>query len=120
MGEIQRVINAPNPGRALMNWQRQQATLARVGSDPAKFEESIRNETREALMKDPEFRKQLLADLRSEAATADNGRPRNVTRFPKSLSDAAGGQSAQSRDPSAYDDSEEGVFEGVWNDRRAG
>lgn len=120
MGEIQRVINAPNPGRALMNWQRQQATLARVGSDPAKFEESIRSETREALMKDPEFRKQLLAELRSEAATADNGRPRNVTRFPKSLSDASGGQSAQSRDPSEYDNSEEGVFEGVWNDRRAG
>jgi hypothetical protein len=120
MGEIQRVINAPNPGRALMNWQRQQATLQRVGSDPAKFEEGIRNETREALKADPEFRKELLAALRAEAATADNGRPRNVTRFPKSLTDVSGGQSAQQRDPSDYDNSEEGIFEGVWNDRRTG
>lgn len=118
--EINRIITAPNPGRALMNWQRQQATLERVGKDPAKFEESIRNETREALMKDPEFRKQILADLKSEAATAANGSPRTVTRFPKSLEDVSGGQSAQSRNPADYDDSEEGVFEGVWNDRRAG
>jgi hypothetical protein len=118
-GEINRIVSAPNPGRALMKWQAQQATLARVGTDPAKFEESIRNETREALMKDPEFRKQILAELRTEAATADNGRPRNVTRFPKSLSDAAGGQSAQSRDPGEYDSSEESAFD-VWGDRRAG
>ncbi len=120
MGEINRIISAPNPGRALMKWQGQQATLARVGSDPAKFEESIRNETREALMKDPEFRKQILADLKSEAASADNGRPRTVTRFPKSLTDVSGGQSAQLRNPSDYDDSEAGAFEGVWDDRRAG
>jgi hypothetical protein len=117
--EINRIITAPNPGRALMKWQSQQATLARVGSDPAKFEESIRNEMREALMKDPEFRKQILADLKSEAATADNGRPRNVTRFPKSLTDVSGGQSAQSRDPANYDDSDEGAFADIWNDRRA-
>jgi hypothetical protein len=102
-----------------MNWQRQQATLQRVGTDPAKFEESIRNETREALMKDPEFRKQLLESMRSEAAPAGNGRPRTVTRLPPSLADVSGGQSAQSRNPSDYDDSEESAFD-VWNDRRAG
>ena len=118
--EINRVVTAPNPGRALMAWQRQQATLERVGADPAKFEESIRNETREALMKDPEFRKQLLESMKSEAASADNGRPRTVTRFPKSLTDVSGGQSAQSRNPSDSDDSEEGAFADVWNDRRAG
>jgi hypothetical protein len=118
--EINRVVTAPNPGRALMAWQRQQATLERVGADPAKFEEGIRNETREALMKDPEFRKQLLESMKSEAASADNGRPRTVTRFPKSLTDVSGGQSAQSRNPSDYDDSEEGAFADVWNDRRAG
>jgi hypothetical protein len=120
MGEIQRVINAPNPGRALMNWQRQQATLARVGTDPAKFEQDIRVSEREALKADPEFRKELLAALKAEAAQGNDGRPRNVTRFPKSLADVSGGQSAQQRDPADYDDSEEGVFEGVWNDRRAG
>jgi hypothetical protein len=118
--EINRVVTAPNPGRALMKWQSQQATLARVGADPAKFEESIRNERREALMKDPEFRKQLLESMKSEAASADNGRPRTVTRFPKSLTDVSGGQSAQLRNPSDYDDSEEGAFADVWKDARAG
>jgi hypothetical protein len=114
MGEIQRVINAPNPGRALMNWQRQQATLQRVGSDPAKFEQDIRTAEAERLKADPEFRKQLLAELKAEATQGDNGRPRNVTRFPKSLSEASGGQSAHQRDPSDFDDSDENVFAGVW------
>jgi hypothetical protein len=119
MGEIQRVINAPNPGRALMNWQRQQATLQRVGTDPEGFEKSIRTNERETLMKDPEFRKEILATLRAEAAQADNGRPRTVTRFPKSLTDVSGGQSAQQRNPADYDGSEEGAFEGIWDDRKA-
>jgi len=118
--EINRVVTAPNPGRALMKWQSHQATLERVGSDPAKFEAGIREQERAALMKDPEFRKQILADLKSEAASADNGRPRTVTRFPKSLTDVSGGQSAHLRNPSDSDDSEEGAFADVWNDRRAG
>jgi len=118
--EVARIVNAPNPGRALMNWHKQQTTLQRVGSDPDKFAEQIRTETREALMKDPEFRKQLLADLKSEAAQADNGRPRNVTRFPKSLGDASGSQSAQRVNPADFDGSEEGIFESVWADRQAG
>lgn len=118
--EVARIINAPNPGRALMNWHKQQTTLQRVGSDPDKFAEQIRTETREALMKDPEFRKQLLADLKSEAAQADNGRPRNVTRFPKALEDASGSRSAQRVDAADLDGSEEGIFESVWADRRAG
>jgi hypothetical protein len=118
--EVARVLSAPNPGRALMTRYRQQATLREVGTDPAKYQERIRTETRDALMKDPEFRKEILASLRSEAAQADNGRPRTVTRFPKTLGDVAGGQSAQTRNPADYDSSEEGAFEGLWDDRRAG
>ena len=118
--EVARVLSAPNPGRALMTRYRQQAAVREMGPDPAKYRERVQTETREALMKDPEFRKQMLADLRAEAANADNGRPRSVTRFPKSLTDVSGGQSAQSRDPSASDNSEEGIFEGVWSDRKAG
>lgn len=118
-GEINRIISAPNPGRALMKWQQQQATLARVGSDPAKFEQDIRTAEAARLKADPEFRKELLAALTAEAAQGNNGRPRTVTRFPKSLSDAAGGQSAQTRDPSEFDSSEESAFD-VWGDRRAG
>lgn len=118
--EVQRVLNAPNPGRALMSRYRQQATLREVGSDPAAYRERVANETREALMKDPEFRKQLMADLRSEAAQADNGRPRNVTRLPKSLGDVSGGSSAHQGMPTAYDNTDEGIFGGVWSDRQAG
>lgn len=118
--QVARVVNAPNPGRALMKWHKEQTALQRVGSDPDKFAEQVRNETRETLMKDPEFRKQLLAELRGEAAQADNGRPRNVTRFPKSLGDASGSQSAQRVNPADFDGSEEGIFESVWADRRAG
>lgn len=117
--EVARVLSAPNPGRALMTRYRQQATLREIGTDPAKYQERLRTETRESLMKDPDFRKEILASLKAEAAQGDNGRPRNVTRFPKSLSDASGGQSAQHRDPSDYDNSEEGVFDSVWSERRA-
>jgi len=118
--QVAKIVNSPNPGRALMKWHNEQKTMQRVGADPAKFEEQIRNETREALMKDPEFRKQLLAEMKGEAAQADNGRPRNVTRFPKSLGDASGGSSAQRAAGEDLDGSEEGLFESVWADRRAG
>ena len=115
--EVARVLNAPNPGRALMTRYRQQAAMREIGADPTKFSERVRTETREALMKDPEFRKEVLASLRAEAAQGDNGRPRNVTRFPKSLTDVSGGQSAQNINPSDYDNSEEGVFDSVWATR---
>lgn len=115
--EVARVLSAPNPGRALMNRYRQQAAMREIGADPNKYRETVRAETREALMKDPEFRKEILASLRAEAAQGDNGRPRNVTRFPKSLTDVSGGQSAQHRDPGDYDNSEDGVFESVWASR---
>jgi hypothetical protein len=116
---VQSILNAPNPGRALMQRYRQQTTLREVGPDPVAYRERVTNETREALMKDPEFRKQILADLRSEAAGADNGRPRNVTRLPKSLGDVSGGSSAHQGMQTDYDNTDEGIFGGVWNDRRA-
>lgn len=113
---VGRIWNSPNPGEALVTWHRNAETLQRVGQDPAAYEERIRTETRETLMKDPEFRKQLLEALRAEASGADGGRPRTVTRLPKSLNGTAGGQSAHAPDPRLHDDSDASAFEYAFSD----
>lgn len=97
---VRRVWASPNPGEALVRWHRNNETLREVGDDPGKFKERIANETREALMKDPEFREQLLQSLRDEAGTGEGGRPRTAVRIPKSLNGAAGGRSASNDDVS--------------------
>lgn len=111
---VSRIMAAPNPGRALLQWHNQQQTLREVGTDPAKYRETVKASAREELMKDPEFRKQVLADLKAEASGANGGTPRNITRFPKSLSDASGGSSANRHDAQSLDDSDAGVFADTW------
>lgn len=112
---VQRIYSSPNPGEALVSWHKRNETFARVGDDPAKFEERIREETRQALLKDPEFRKQLVAELRGEAAQGDDGRPRTTTRLPNSLNRAAGSNIGAGRiDPRAGDDSEQAVADAAW------
>jgi hypothetical protein len=112
---VQRIYRSPNPGEALVAWHKRNETFARVGDDPAKFEEKIRTETREALMKDPEFRKQLIAAARSEAAAGDNGQPRTVTRLPRTLNGASGSNLGVDRgDPHQNDDSDQAVAESAW------
>lgn len=112
---VQRIWGARNPGQALVNWHREQQTLREVGNDPKAYQERIRSETREALMKDPEFRKELLASLRADAEGGDGGRPRNQTRLPKSLNGAAGGRSAN-LDSLVRDDSDRGTFAAAFED----
>lgn len=107
---VARIWSAPNPGRAMMNWWQQQETLREVGTDPGKYKERIATETREALMKDPEFRKQLIAELKGQASGANGAK--HVTRIPKSLSEASGGSSARERGTS--DGSDRAVFESVF------
>lgn len=109
-----KIVNSPNPGEALVDWYRRRETLARVGSDPTAYEERIRAETRRALMEDPEFKKQLIAELRGEAARGDNGQPRTTTRIPRSLNGVAGSNIASRGDPHQYDDSEQGVADSAW------
>lgn len=111
---VSRIMAAPNPGRELMRWHTQQQTLREVGNDPAKYREGIETQAREKLMKDPEFRKQILADLKAEASGANGGAPRNVVRIPKSLSDAAGGVSANRGDMHSLGDSDAEVFADTW------
>lgn len=112
---VQRIYNSPNPGDALVNWHKRQQTLAEVGDDPTAYRARVAEETRAALLKDPEFRKQLIADLRGEANAGDDGTPRTTTRLPRSLS-ARGGSNlgADRSDARVSDDSEQSVADAAW------
>ncbi len=112
---VQSIYNAPNPGEALVKWHKRNETLAKVGDDPDAFAERIRKEEREAILKDPEFRKQILADIRQEAQTGNNGSPRSTTRMPPSLARTPGASGRGERvEHSAFDDSEQGVADAAW------
>lgn len=112
---VQRIKSSPNPGEALISWHKRNETFARVGDDPTKFEADIRKAERETLMKDPEFRKQILADLRAEANQGDDGRPRTTTRLPNSLARAQGSNlGAERGDPHQHDGSDQAVADAAW------
>lgn len=113
---VQRIYNSPNPGDALVRWHKRNVALARVGEDPSAYEERIRKETRDTLIKDPEFRKQLLAELRGEAETGNNGAPRTETRLPKSLARAGGAPAlgAERTDSNRFDNSDQSVADAAW------
>jgi hypothetical protein len=110
---VQRIYNSSNPGESAVSWYKRNQTLARVGDDPAKFEEGIRKAEREALMKDPEFRKQLLAEMRGDAARGEDGQPRTITRLPKSLNGVSGSNLGADR-ASAHDGSDQAVADSAW------
>lgn len=111
---LRTIREAPNPGAALMRWHQQQETLREVGGDPTAYRQKIAEETKSQLLKDPEFRKQLLAEMRDEAGgSANGGRPKTIIRNPASLNGAAG-RGDQQIDPRAYDNSEGAVFESVF------
>jgi len=113
---VQRIYKAPNPGDALVNWHKRSQTLAEVGDDPTAYRERVAKETREALMKDPEFRKALVAEMRGEAAQpGPDGSPRTTTRLPGSLRRAAGSNLGAERiDHREADDSEQAVADAAW------
>jgi hypothetical protein len=103
---VQRIWDAPNPGKALMRWNGEQQILRQAGGDPSAYKQSVAKE----LMSDPEFRRQMLAEMRGEAERGDGGRPRTTTRLPKSLNGASGGGSVRTGDPELYNDSEASAF----------
>lgn len=112
---VQRIYNAPNPGEELVRWHKRQKTLAEVGDDPAAFREKVQKEAREALLKDPEFRKQLLDGMRAEAGAGEDGTPRTTNRLPKSLARQSGSNLGSERmDHRASDDSEQSVADAAW------
>lgn len=113
-GVVQRIWGSPNPGEALVKWHKTETARAEVGDDVVAYKERLRNETREALLKDPEFRKQLIADMRGEAV-GDDGRTRTTTRLPKSLNGAQGSNVGTSRvDPDQFDGSPQAIADSAW------
>lgn len=112
---VQRIMASPNPGEALVSWHKREQTRAEVGDDVVAYRDRVAKETRESLLKDPEFRKQLLADMRGEANAGDDGRPRTTTRLPKSLNGAQGSNVGASRvDPNQFDDSPQAIADSAW------
>jgi hypothetical protein len=103
---VQRIWDAPNPGKAIMRWYGEQKILREVGGDPNAYKQKVVQE----ILSDPEFRKQILADMRGEAQRGDGGRPRTTTRLPKSLNGASGGGSRREADPELYNDSDASAF----------
>jgi hypothetical protein len=103
---VQRIWDAPNPGKSLMRWYGEQKILRESAGDPAAYRQRVARE----IMSDPEFRKQILSDMRGEAVRGDGGRPRTSTRLPKSLNGASGSGSMHASNPDLYDDSDKSVF----------
>jgi len=113
---VQRIFTSPNPGEALVQWHKRVERDQRLGNESLDdHDRRVAQETRDALVKDPEFRKAFMAELRSEAA-GETGKPaRTITRLPKSLNGAAGSSAERSRiDPLAGDDSDRAVFDSAW------
>jgi hypothetical protein len=103
---VQRIWDAPNPGKSLMRWYGEQKILRESAGDPAAYRQRVARE----IMSDPEFRRQILSDMRGEATRADGGRPRTSTRLPKSLNGASGSGSMHASNPDLYDGSDKSIF----------
>ena len=110
---VQRIYASPNPGEALVSWHKRQETLKEVGEDPAAYKQRITEDTRKALLADPEFRKQVIADLRAEAGNGPDGKPRSITRLPPSLANANGGARA-GQAAETFDGSDQAVADSAW------
>jgi len=109
----ERIWKSSNPGKELVLAYKRAEALRTVGDDPAAYETRIKDETRKALMADPEFRKTLIAELRGEAATGANGKPNTITRLPPSLASAAGSSRA-GETADAFDGSDQAIANSAW------
>ena len=106
---VQQLTAQGNPGEAIVSWFKHSQLIRETGGDIGKFKENVREE----LLKDPEFRKAVIEAIKGEA---NGGSPpvqqqngvRNITRLPPSLSRAAGG--SPNTDPIDTDDSDASVF----------
>lgn len=94
------VINAANPGKALMRWHGQQKALAVVGTDVEGYRRKVEEETRAKLAGDPEFRKTIMEAMRAEAGAST--RPSNVTDLP-SVNRASGSSGHGDDGPPSFD-----------------
>lgn len=110
---VRNIWGSPNPGEALVAWHKRNETLREVGNDPVKYREKVEADARAKLIADPEFRKQIIADLQAEANGGSNGKPNTITRLPKSLNGAPGGSRAGPASDD-FDGSAQAVAESAW------
>lgn len=113
---VQRIYANPNPGEALVAWHKRNETLRRVGDDPDKYEKDIETRVREAILKDPAIRKQIIEDARAEASAGADGKPNTTVRLPRSLNGAAGGNRRDAVAP-IFDDNDSAIAAAAWVDR---
>jgi hypothetical protein len=109
---VAEIREAVNPGKALMRWYRRHTALAEVGDDLEGYQKRFRDK----LKKDPDFRKEFMAELEAEArGGTDAGRSSsNVTDLP-SVNRAPGGPGRQT--PGSLGSSDREIFENL-NRRR--
>lgn len=112
---VQRLIDMPDPGEAVVSWHRRSEAIREVGDDPSAYKTRIAEDTRKALMADPEFRKQLIAEMRGDAMTGDNGRPRTTVKLPASLNRAGGSNTRSPNDLEIFDGSERATFDSAFS-----
>lgn len=105
--QLDRMLSsAPNPWEAAVQWHKQHTVLQEVGEDPTAYKERVRAETLAAVKSDPEFRKQVLAEMRAEA-----GQPQPVTgNQQKSTIPSLNGAPAARKEIERSDISEEELF----------
>lgn len=106
-----RIVNSPNPGRALMKWYAEREAIREIGGDLTGYKKRLRDEA----MKDPEFRKTAMEAWRVEAENGNGQRPNTVTQLP-SLNRAPG-SSTLAGDKEPETDAE--LFRSVGGGRRA-
>jgi hypothetical protein len=111
---VQNILAQPDPGEAAVAWHKRNEAMREIGEDPAAYKARVTEETRKALLADPEFRKQILQGIRAEAPGGEAA-PRNIVRLPPSLGRAQGGNGGSPNDLSAFDGSENAIFQGAWN-----
>jgi len=112
---VKRMEAAPNPGEAIVSWHKRNQAIRTVGDDLDAYNARIADETRKSLMADPEFRKELLASLRGEALTGDQGRPRTAVKLPGSLARTPGSNTRAPNDLEIFDGSESAIAASAWS-----
>ena len=86
------LISQRNPGRAIMQWYRQNETLHTVGNDP----EAYRAKVKEELLNDPEFVAQMQERMRASAMGGGQQKPNTVVKLPPTLARATGSSAMES------------------------
>jgi hypothetical protein len=110
---VNSILDQPDPGEAAVTWFKRQEAMREIGEDPTAYAARVKEDARKELLADQEFRRQILQGMRAEAS-GDDPTPRNIVRLPPSLGRAQGGNGGAPNDLSAFDGSEQAIFQTAW------